>query len=48
MTDAVHAIPDFNALSDDERSEYEEFVEAIDLIGILQAKARAVLMRNAS
>jgi hypothetical protein len=30
-------------LSDDERQEYEEFVEGIDLMGILKARARSVL-----
>jgi len=30
-------------LTDDERQEYEEFVEGIDLIGILKARARTVL-----
>ena len=29
-----------------EREEYETYVRAIDFIGILQAKARAVLQRN--
>jgi hypothetical protein len=29
-----------------EREEYEAYVRAIDFIGILQAKARAVLQRN--
>jgi hypothetical protein len=29
-----------------ERDEYETYVRAIDFIGILQAKARAVLERN--
>ena len=33
----------FGSLSDDERAEYEEFVEAIDFVAILKAKARAVL-----
>ena len=35
-------------LTDEERSEYEEFVEASDLMGILQAKARTVLRQHAS
>ena len=30
-------------LTEEERSEYERYVQAIHLIGILQAKARAVL-----
>jgi hypothetical protein len=35
-------------LSDAERAEYEEFVESIDLIGILKAKARTFLAKCAS
>lgn len=35
-------------LSEEERDEYEEFVEGIDIIGILKAKARSVLSRNNS
>jgi hypothetical protein len=35
-------------LSSEEREEYAEFVEGIDLIGILKAKARLVLARNRS
>jgi hypothetical protein len=35
-------------LSDAEREEYEAYVRAIDFIGILQAKARAVLRRHGS
>lgn len=31
-------------LTDDEREQYEAYVEAIDLISILQAKARQVLI----
>jgi hypothetical protein len=34
-------------LTDDERAEYAAFVDAIDVIGILQAKARSVLSRQA-
>lgn len=30
-------------LTDDERQEYEEFVEGIDLMGILKARARTIL-----
>jgi hypothetical protein len=33
-------------LTASEREEYETYVWAIDFIGILQAKARAVLQRN--
>jgi hypothetical protein len=32
-------------LTDEERHEYEDYVDAIDFIGILQAKARSVLAR---
>jgi len=35
-------------LTDDERQEYEEFVEGIDLMGILKARARTVLTRSVS
>ena len=35
-------------LTDGERQEYEEFVEGIDLIGILKARARTVLVKHAS
>lgn len=35
------------ALTDSERREYETIVHAIDFIAILQAKARALLKRNA-
>ena len=36
------------ALSDDERSEYEEYVEAMDVVGIIKAKAQIVLQRQTS
>ena len=35
------------SLSAEERSEYEDYVEAVDLIGILQAKAGDVLAKQA-
>ena len=35
-------------LTDDERHEYEEFVEGIDLMGILKARARTVLTQSMS
>lgn len=35
-------------LTPDERVEYEEYVESIDFIGILKAKARLVLTKRAS
>ena len=36
----------FGTLSDDERVEYEEFVEAMDLVAILKEKARLVLEKQ--
>src|SRR5437870_2717464 len=33
-------------LTDAERAEYESFVTAIDVVAILQAKARAILARS--
>jgi len=35
-------------LTDNERQEYEEFVEGIDLMGILKARARTVLAQSVS
>lgn len=35
-------------LTDQERAEYEAYVDAIDVISILQAQARAVLARQPS
>jgi hypothetical protein len=35
-------------LSADERAEYEDYVEAVDLIGILQARARTVLAQRSA
>ena len=35
-------------LTDEERREYEEFVEGIDLMGILKTRARTVLVKHAS
>ena len=35
-------------LTDDERQEYEEFIEGIDLMGILKARARTVLTQSVS
>ena len=35
-------------LTEAERQEYEDYVDAIDFIGIFQAKARAVLARTTS
>jgi hypothetical protein len=36
------------SLTPGERQEYQAYVEALDLVGILQAKARAVLKRSAT
>ena len=36
------------SLTDAEREEYDAYIHAIDFIGILQAKARAVLKRNSA
>ena len=33
-------------LSDNERSEYEEYVEGMDLIGLFKAKARKILRQR--
>ena len=35
-------------LTDDERQEYEEFIEGIDLMGILKARARTALAQSVS
>ena len=34
-------------LSSEEKREYEEYVEAVDILGILKAKARLTLRRHA-
>ncbi|MBN1395044.1 MAG: hypothetical protein JW959_08470 [Pirellulales bacterium] len=33
-------------LSPEERAEYEDYIEAVDLIAILQARARAILAKR--
>jgi len=38
---------DAGELSDDERRAYETYVDAIDFVAILQAKARALLKQSA-
>jgi len=35
-------------LSDEEDAEYKDFIEAVDVISILQAKARAILEKTAA
>ena len=39
---------DIGELSDDERAEYQDYVEAFDLVAILKSKARSVLAKNGS
>ena len=46
--DELAATANGGQLTDDERQEYEEFVEGIDLMGILKARARTVLVQSAS
>lgn len=41
--DALRALANEGALSDNDRAEYERLVESLDLVAILQAKARAKL-----
>ena len=36
------------ALTDDERDEYERFVEALDLLALLKTRARAALRRQSA
>lgn len=36
----------FGTLSDDERTEYEEFVEALDVLYLLKAKAREIVSKQ--
>lgn len=33
-------------LSDEERNEYSEYIEAVDLIGVIQASARSMLAKS--
>ena len=44
--DELAAKAEAGQLSDEERAEYSDYDEAIDLIGILQAKAGAVLAKD--
>lgn len=46
--DELAAKSNQGTLTEDEASEYDDYIDAIDLIGILQAKARAVLARTTS
>ena len=39
---------DIGELNDDERAEYQAYVEAFDLVAILKSKARSVLAKNGS
>jgi hypothetical protein len=45
--DQLAAKANEGTLTEDERAEYEEYVDAIDFVGILQAKARAFLSEPA-
>ena len=44
--DQLAAQANAGRLSAEQRAEYEDYVEAVDLIGILQAKAGALLAEN--
>ena len=44
--DALARKANENELSEEERDEYQAYVEAIDLVSILQAKARQILRDN--
>jgi hypothetical protein len=44
----VSVTADIGQLSEEERAEYAQFVDGIDLLGIIQAKARILLRRHAS
>lgn len=44
--DELAAKANAGELTPEERTLYEEYVEAIDVVGILQAKARAVLAQH--
>lgn len=46
--DELAAKANRGSLTGEERDEYGEFVEYIDLIGIIKAKARLLLRRHAS
>jgi hypothetical protein len=46
--DVLAGKADRGDLTDEEREEYEDFVEAIDFVGIIKAKARMVLAQQPS
>jgi len=46
--DSLAAKANRGTLSDDERDEYAQFVEYIDLVGIIKAKARRLLRQAGS
>jgi hypothetical protein len=46
--DELAAKANRGTLTEEERREYAEFVEYIDLVGIIKAKARLLLQRRAS
>ena len=46
--DELAAKANRGTLTDEERDQYAEFVQYIDLVGIIKAKARLLLRRHAS
>ena len=44
--DMLAAMADVGRLSDAERAEYHDYVEAFDLVALLKSKAREVLARH--
>jgi len=46
--DELAAKANFGALNAEERAQYEDFIEAIDLLAIFQAKARVALARKSA
>jgi hypothetical protein len=46
--DELAAKANFGTLTPEERAQYEDFIEAIDLLAIFQAKARVALARKSA
>jgi hypothetical protein len=46
--DELRTKANFGTLSNEERAEYEEFVEALDVLYLLKAKARAIATQQQS
>ncbi len=46
--DQLAAKANAGELTDEERSQYHEYVEAFDLVAILKSKARSILAKNGS